>query len=189
MIVVLAVAGYRWATQPASWPEELRPAPSEALLSNPEQPTAEDLELLEELITEIALDDPVINGLLGSQPWPAREVRPAYWVQDGSKARSLVIGGSFRLRLDDGTYVGAWPSAGCRNGEYEGTVRSVDASGLSEVDVLVDLAFERVTNLTSAPSSSGAILESSARPDLRFTDDLPNAQWYTGTCPRFSFGD
>jgi hypothetical protein len=68
VFVVLAVAGYRWATQPATWPSELNPARSEELLSNAEQPTADDMALLENLITEIALSDPVITGLLGSQP-------------------------------------------------------------------------------------------------------------------------
>lgn len=159
------------------------------LFSNPEQLTAADLKVLDELITEIAKNDPVIVGLLGDLPWPAPEVRPAVWTQDGSDARSIVIGGSFRLSLDDATYVGAWPSAGCRNGRYRGTVRSIDATGLTQVDVLVDLTFERVTNLTTPPPARPADQETSTQPSLRFGDDLDIAPWYTGTCQRFRFGD
>jgi len=189
VFVVLAVGGYRWATQPATWPTELNPARSEELLSNAEQPTADDMVLLEELITEIALSAPVITGLLGSQEWPAPEISPAFWVQDGSDARSVVIGGSFRLSLDDATYLGAWPSAGCRSGKYQGTVRSIDGRGLRTVDVLIDLTFERVTNLTIGPPALLPANSASTQPEVRFNPDLEKAPWYTGTCPRFSFGD
>lgn len=189
LFVLLAVAGYRWATQPATWPAELNPARSEELLTNAEQPTPDDMALLEKLITEIALSDPVITGLLGTQPWPAPEISPAFWVQDGPDARAVVIGGSFRLSLDDATYLGAWPSAGCRDGRYQGTVRSIDASGLRAVDVLVDLTFERVTNLTIGPSAPPPANSASTQPDVRFNQDLANAPWYTGTCPRWSSGN
>ena len=185
--MLLAVIAFRWATRAATWPPELDSPRSEVLFSNAEQPTAEDLELLNELITEIAVNDPVVVGLLGDQRWPEPEIAPMYWTQQGPKSRSVLIGGSFWLDLDEANYQGPWPSAGCKAGRYRGTVRSIDAVGLRDVVVIVDLTFERVTNLSIPPLGPPTAQEAPTSPVVHFNDDLADVPWYTGTCPWFSF--
>ncbi len=190
VFLVLAVIAFRWATRAATWPPELDHPRGEVLFSDAEQPTAEDLELLNELVTEIAVNDPVIIGLLDGQRWPEPEIGPAYWTQQGPESRSVLIGGSFRLELDEATYQGPWPSAGCTGGRYRGTVRSVDAVGLRDVVVVVDLTFQRVTNLSIPPQwKSATTEEASPQTVIHYDEDLAEAPWYTGTCPRFSFGE
>lgn len=157
------------------------------LFSDAERPTADDLALLDEMVSGIAARDPVIVDLLGGQPWPEPEIAPVYWIHSGSDSRSALIGGSFRLDLDQVTYRGPWPSAGCRDGSYRGTVRSIDAVGLTDVVVVVDLTFERATSL-SLPPPGPPTDQSTPKPVIHYGADLEDAPWYTGRCRRFTFG-
>jgi hypothetical protein len=187
LLIGAAVFGSRWATQPASWPPELD-RPRSVEFSNADQLTAADGALLDDVITEIALADPVVIGLLGGEPWPNPTISPAYWVHDGPPARRALIGGSFRLSLDNASYRGPWPEAGCTGGRNRGKVRNVTAQGLREVYITVDLTFGRVTHVT-IPPTFGTTSNETVRPSIEYGDELPDAPWYTGSCPRFSFGD
>jgi hypothetical protein len=86
------------------------------------------------------------------------------------------------------TYQMPWLTAGCRGGRYRGTVRNIDVVSLDVVDVVVDLTFERATNLSIPPRLQAAASEEvPVAPVIRYRKDLADAPWYTGTCPRFSF--
>lgn len=175
--LVVVATWWLWRSFTSTWPAELDPPRSETLFANPDDPTPADLDLLAALVAEIATADPVVIDLLDGRPWPDPEISPTHWTADG---RIALIGGSFRLRLDQVDYQGPWPSAGCRSGGYRGTVRSIDASGLTDILVVVDLTFERVTSISIPPSPVG-----SSPPVVRFGPDLEDAPWYTGRCRRF----
>ncbi len=155
------------------------------MFTNAESPSSDDLTLLADLITEIALTDPVVIDLLDGQPWPEPEISPIYWIDDG---RTALIGGGFRLQLDQVDYQGPWPSARCRSGGYRGTVRSIDAVGLTDVFVAVDLTFERATSISIPPPSPPTDGEAPPPPTIRYGPDREDAPWYTGRCRRFNFG-
>jgi hypothetical protein len=180
--VLAVVAGLIWLQRPASWPPELDDPVAESLFSSSEQPTADDLALLSELITDIALDDPVVVGMLADREWPEPDIRPVYWTAAGPDGSSVLIGGSFELDLDGADYTGPWPTAGCRRGSYRGTVRTVDADALEWVSLTVDLTFERVTHVVVPPGEPGSAA-------IVYRDDYETAPWYTGRCPYFGLPD
>ena len=184
MVAVVAI-WWLWRSQTTTWPPELDPPRSETLFADSSDPTADDLMLLAALVAEIAQSDPVVIDLLGGRPWPEPEIGPVYWIGDG---RVALTGGSFRLELDEVDYEGPWPVAGCRGGRYRGTVQSVDAVGLTEVFVVVDLTFERVTRLSIPPPAPPTDQPAPAPPVVRYGPDQEDAPWYTGRCRRFSFG-
>ena len=186
LFAVLSVFAFRWATRSASWPSELDQPRTSALFSDIEEPSVEDLARLGDLVTDIAVSDPVVIGLLGVSPWPEPVIEPVYWVHDGQQARRVLIGGSFRLTLDGSSYQGPWPQAGCKKGHARGTVRSANAVGLRDVVVTVDLTFERVTHLSIPPTRAPAT-PSVVPPEIDYAEDLPDAPWYTSTCPWVSF--
>jgi hypothetical protein len=154
------------------------------LFTNAESPTADDEALLTTMVSEIAQGDPVIVDLLGGRPWPDPEVAPVYWIGDG---RTALIGGSFRLELDDVDYRGPWPSAGCKDGRYRGSVHTIDAVGLTDLVVVIDLTFERVTSLSIPPPDPPTAQSSPVPPVIRYGPDREDAPWYTGRCQRFNF--
>ena len=183
--LIVVATWWLWRSFTTTWPPELDPPRTEALFVDPESPTVDDLVLLTALVADIAQTDPVIVDLLGGRSWPGPEVSPVYWIDDG---RTALTGGSFRLRLDDVDYRGPWPSAGCRNGSYRGTVRSIEATGLTDVLVVVDLTFERVTSMSVPPPDPPSDPTRPAQPVIRFGPDREDSPWYTGRCRRFDFG-
>ena len=188
--VLFAVLAERWAFGDATWPPELDNPPTGLYVSNPLQPSELDLLALEQIVSEVAQQDPVVQGLLACRPWPDPEITPAYWVHEGADARTVLIGGGIELALGGVDYQGAWPQAGCSGGKYRGTVRNVDASGLDLVYLLVDLTYERVTVVSVGPTP--VVEAGSSTPkalDIVYLDDLPDEPWYTGSCPRFSGRD
>ena len=182
IIAVAMVAVLLWVQRDASWPKELDDPPTAVLFSNVEQPTPNDLDRLDELVTELASSDPIVIGLLDGQAWPDPDISPVFWTKSGVAGRSVLIGGSFDLELGGSDYQGPWPTAGCQRGNYRGSVRTVDAYGLERVAVIVDLTFERVTHLSIASGEPGST-------SIAYQSDLEAAPWYTGRCPLFSLPD
>lgn len=172
---------YRWAFAEASWPVELENPRTDTLFTSTTQPTESDLELLTELVTTIALADPIMLGLLDGRPLPEPAVRPLFWTETAENVRSVLIGGVFDLNVEGLEYEGPWPSTGCDGGKYSGQTNLVRASGLGTVSVTVDLVFERVTQLEAGPPIVGP---DAPTPSFETLRKLETAPWYTGSCPR-----
>ena len=178
--MALITGGGWWATRPATWPKELDPPVSEELFKDPMKLTEADKRVLSERVTRIAREDPLVVALLDGSPWPEPEIGGSLFYAEG---RSTLIGGAFTLALDNVSYSGPWPSAGCSGGRYRGRVESITATGLTEVHLSVDLTFERVTNATIPPIAFGEPGDGEGRATYEFGDDLPDEPYYTGRCP------